>query len=262
MSKATNEWALVTGAYSGIGLELSKLLAHDGYSVVLVARNAERLRNVAAELKQLGAPQTYCVAIDLAAANGADELVRRLKEQNIKVDVLINNAGFDVYGLFVETSYEQEQQMMLLNMIALTRLTKLLLPRMVHRKRGHVLNLGSIGSLMPCPLNAVYAATKSYVLSFSEALAGELRGTGVTITTLCPGATRTEFHQRAAMERIRLLRFGWGRADKVALAGYRAMKRGQLMVVPGFFNKFTMFMSNFIPRRARIFMAHYMASEA
>ena len=261
MSKANNEWALVTGAYSGIGFELARLLARDGYRIVLVARDEARLREAAQMLKDTGAPQTYVMSIDLSLPNAAEQVVKKLKDQNISIGTLINNAGFDVYGKFVETSLADEERMVSLNIMALTRLTKLLLPRMVHRGRGRVLNLGSIGSLLPCPLNSVYAATKAYVLSFGEALAGELRGTGVTVTTLCPGATRTEFHERANMKRIRLLRFSWDRADTVALVGYRAMLRGQRVAVPGFFNKFTLFMGNFIPRSWRVAMAHYMIKE-
>src|SRR5690606_37603925 len=163
--------------------ELCRLLARDGYIIVPISRNGGRLRTAANEVMKPGAPQTYVISTDLAEMGRPERTAKRLKEQNIKVEVLITTAGSDVTGSFAETDMATETSMLMLNIVALTQLTKLLLPRMIHRKRGRILLLGSVGSLIPSPNNAVYSASKAYVLSLGEALAEELRGSGVSVTT-------------------------------------------------------------------------------
>ena len=240
--------ALITGATSGIGYELSKLFAHDGYDLVLVARDRERLEKNAAELRQRYGTNVIVLTGDLALPKTPAELYAELEQRSIAIDVLVNNAGFNVYGPFAGTELQKELRMIQVNLISLTYLTKLMLPAMVKRGKGRILNVGSTGSFVPGPLNAVYCATKAYVLSFSDAIAEELAGTGVTVTTLCPGATRTEFAQRAGMEQTNLFQGPLMDSATVALIGYRALLRGKRSVVAGFMNKLTMFSIKFAPR--------------
>ena len=176
--------------------------------------------------------------------------------------MLVNNAGVDVYGNFHETDMAKELEMIQLNLVSLTQLTKLLLPEMRKRGYGKILNLGSTGSFIPSPLNAVYSATKAYVLSFSEAIAEELQGSGVTVTVLCPGATRTEFQKRANMENIRLLRYGVMDAADVAEIGYRAMMAGRRVVVPGLFNKVQILLARLLPTSTMTKLAKAMLKRA
>ncbi|NIM05510.1 MAG: SDR family NAD(P)-dependent oxidoreductase, partial [Armatimonadetes bacterium] len=197
--------ALVTGASSGIGYELARKFAGNGYDLVIVARNRQRLEDLAVLLHKDYGTNVVVLPKDLAAEPSAQEIVDYLKNEAIKIDILVNNAGFDVHGLFIDTDLERELQMIQVNLVTLTRLTKFLLPDMVEQGFGMVLNVGSIGSFVPSPLNAVYSATKAYVLSFSEAIAEELVGSGVSVTVLCPGTTRTEFQRRAGMQNVRLL---------------------------------------------------------
>ena len=185
--------ALITGASSGIGLELAKLFARDGYELVLVARRVERLEELGRELTQRHGVRCHTISVDLAQPDAAAEIVRRLEGAGPAVDVLVNNAGFGVLGPLATTEPETAGRMIRVNIEALTQLTRALLPGMLARRRGRILNVASTAGFAPGPLMAVYYATKAYVISFSEALAEELRGTGVTVTVLCPGPTRTEF---------------------------------------------------------------------
>ena len=180
------ETALITGASSGIGLDLARLFAKDGHDVVLVARSEGKLREIAAELERDFGMTAHVIVADLAKPDAPQTLVAQLP---VDVDVLVNNAGFGVLGPFVETDLAKELEMIQVNVVALTHLTKLLLPPMVARRRGRVLNVASTAAFQPGPLMAVYYATKAYVLSFSEAIADELRDSGVTVTALCPGPT-------------------------------------------------------------------------
>ncbi len=240
--------ALVTGASSGIGRELSKLLAADGYNLVLVARSGQKLDELAAELGRAGKINATALAKDLSDPAAPDEIFKTLQAQSITIDVLINNAGFGARGPFAQNDWADEMGMLQVNAIALTRLTKLFLPGMVKRGSGKIMNVGSTGSFAPGPSMAVYCATKAYVLSFSEALASELKGTGVTVTALCPGVTLTGFQARANVENIRMLRGGGMSARQVAEIGYRAMKRGTPVVIPGAWNWLMIFSTRFIPR--------------
>lgn len=235
-TKITNLTALITGASSGIGLELAHLLARDGYNLVLVARNRSKLESLAKELQSEHQIQATVMVHDLADASTPGAIVKQLADRSITIDVLINNAGTQVYGEFAEAALEQQLDLIQVNTTALIALTHLLLPGMIRRGRGRILNVGSTGSFAPGPLNAVYCATKASVLSFSQALGAELAGTGVTVTALCPGATDTAFITRHGMQDVRIFRNSMS-AARVAQIGFRAMQLGRPLVVAGFSNQ-------------------------
>jgi short-subunit dehydrogenase len=240
--------ALVTGASSGIGYELAKLLARDGYDLVLVARNERRLDEVAEEIRRSAGVAITVIPKDLSQPGAADDIYRQLTEMAVDVDVLVNDAGFSVYGPLWQTDLRSEWQMMQTNIVALTQLTHLVLPSMITRRSGKILNVGSTASFAPGPFSAVYGASKAYVLSFSEALAEELRGTGVTVTTLCPGPTKTEFAERAHLTGTNLFHGRLSSAADVARAGYRALMRGQTTVVVGLANRLLVLTIRLSPR--------------
>ena len=242
--------ALVTGASSGIGLELATLLASDGYDLVLVARRRERLEQIANGLHSEFGVAATVLPRDLADPDGARDVARELDARGQAVDVLVNDAGFGVSGFFAETPLERELAMIRVNVVALTELTKAVLPRMLARRRGRILNVASTAAFQPGPLMAVYYATKAYVLSFSEALANEVAGSGVTVTALCPGPTVTEFQTAAGVEGTRLFHsLLVSDARTVARAGYRGMRRGKRVVIPGFGNRLLVVAERATPRR-------------
>jgi short-subunit dehydrogenase len=229
--------ALITGASSGIGLELAKLFARDGYDLVLVARRREKLEALGAELGQRHGIRFRVIAADLADPAAPAEIMRQVGAASVTVDVLVNNAGFGELGAFVKTDLDTAGRMIEVNVTALTALTKLFLPGMLARRRGRILNVASTAGFAPGPLMAVYYATKAYVISLSEALAEELRGSGVSVTVLCPGPTLTEFQEVAHMQSTRLFRLPGVvmSGESVAMAGYAGLMRGKRMVVPGLF---------------------------
>ena len=241
--------ALVTGASSGIGLDLAKRFAAEGYDVALVARGKGKLEEVAVAIEAEHKVRAHVVTADLAQPRAADALEAALDARAIEVDVLVNNAGYALYGAFTETDLTDELAMIQVNIVALTHLTKLLVRKMVARKDGRVLNVASTAAFQPGPLMAVYYATKAYVLSFSEALANELAGSGVTVTALCPGPTKTGFQARAQMEESKLVR---GKeimtSETVARAGYAGMMKGKTVVIPGMSNKMLAYTVRFLPR--------------
>ncbi|RMG48677.1 MAG: SDR family oxidoreductase [Acidobacteria bacterium] len=240
--------ALVTGASTGIGYELTRLLAADGHDLILVARSRDRLAAVAREMTAAHGVGAEALARDLSRQEDVRSLVQELG--GAEVDVLVNNAGFGSFGPFANTDLETLLAMIQLNVSAVTHLTRALLPGMLQRRRGRILNVASTAAFQPGPLMAVYYATKAFVLHLSEALAEELRGGPVTVTALCPGPTESEFARRAGMEESRLFR-RWGVMDAatVARAGYRAMMRGKRLVVPGWTNRFLACAVRFVPRR-------------
>jgi len=236
MNSTTQPTALITGASSGIGLELARLFARDGYHLVLTARNQSRMETLAQELRQARPIDITIIPADLAQPGTPAAIASRLQALGIQVDVLVNNAGTQVYAPFAEADGRQLSEMLQVNVSALMELTHLLLPGMLQRRRGKILNLGSTGSFAPGPMNAVYCASKAFVLSFSEAIAAELDGSGVSVTALCPGATHTDFARRHGIEDIRLFQNAMP-ADQVAAIGYRALQRGQRVVVSGATNQ-------------------------
>ncbi len=228
--------ALITGASFGIGLELARIFAREGYNLILVARSADKLRQLASELEKSHSTRSFILATDLTEPGAPAYLLDQTTRADIQVGVLVNNAGFGQYGMFAENDLEECLRQIQLNVTALTHLTRLYLPAMMERKNGRILNVASTAAFQPGPLMAVYFATKAYVLHLSEALANELEGTGVTVTCLCPGATATEFHKRANATGQRLLRFGSMDAHSVAEDGYRALMAGKPVVISGFKN--------------------------
>jgi short-subunit dehydrogenase len=225
--------ALITGASGGIGADLADLFAADGYDLVLVARNVSKLEEVAARARSRGV-NAQVLAADLAKPDAP----REIAAQVARVDALVNNAGFGVVGPFAETDGAQELEMLQVNIVALTHLTKLFLPQMIARKRGYVMNVASTAAFQPGPLMAVYYATKAYVLSFSEALAEEVSGSGVSVTALCPGPTATGFADAAAMTKTNLFtKIQPADSRGVARAGFEGMKRGRRIVIPGLRNR-------------------------
>lgn len=237
--------ALVTGASGGIGLELAKLLAQAGYDLALTARSRERLERNAVDLRGAYGVNVQVVALDLARSGAAHELRAQVPE----CDVLVNNAGFANNGKFAQMSEEAMLEEIQLDITSLTQLTRLHLPGMIARKNGKILNVASTAGFLPGPNMAVYYASKAYVISFSEALAEEVRGTGVTVTVLCPGATATGFQERAKVETTPLFRFPMAKAADVAKAGIDGMMRGKPMVVPGIMNKLVTIAPKISPRR-------------
>ncbi|OOE13039.1 SDR family NAD(P)-dependent oxidoreductase [Fictibacillus arsenicus] len=252
-----NKTVLITGASSGIGLEFASLFAKDGYHLVLNARNESRLQEIANELKSKYGVKVTVAAKDLSNPNSADELTSELASAGMEVDVLINNAGFAAYGSFNETSWKEEKDMIQVNIMALTALTKQLLPGMIKRNSGKILNVASIAAFQPGPLMAVYYATKAYVLSFSEAVNYELRNTNVSVTALCPGATATNFEKRANLESSRLFQSGAMDARDVALEGYKALKEKKSLEIPGLKNKALANLVRFLPRKSVLKIVHY-----
>jgi short-subunit dehydrogenase len=234
--------ALITGASGGIGLELARIFAREGYGLVLVARSRERLDQITAELK---ATPVQAIARDLTLAGAPEEIHREVPT----VDVLVNNAGYGVYGPFDKTPLADELGLMQLNMTALVVLTKLYLPAMVAAKSGKIMNVASTAAFVPGPFMALYYASKAFVLSFSEAIASELEGTGVTVSVLCPGPTATGFQERASMENSRLFKHTKVMdARSVADAGYRGLITGKTVVIPGAMNKVLTQSIRFSPR--------------
>jgi len=242
--------ALITGASGGIGYELAKLFAMDHHNLVLVARSEPKLAQYAGELQRQFGIQAKPLALDLAAATAPQSLFDELQRQDIAVDILVNNAGYGTYGEFAQVPLEDSLGQVRLNIATLTALTKLFLASMLQRHSGRILNVASTAGFQPGPLMAVYYATKSYVILFSEALANELKNSGVTVTCLCPGATDTQFQHRAGNASSRLFKqLRPMDAKTVARAGYSGLMKGRTLVIPGILNWLTMESSRFAPRK-------------
>ena len=241
--------ALITGGSGGIGLELARCLARDHHELVIVARREAGLAAAAAELRSAGASGVTTVPADLARPEEVERLLATLHASAFDIGILVNNAGFGTAGAFARTPLDDELAMIQTNVAALTHLTKKLLPAMLRRHSGRILNVASTAAFQPGPFMAVYYATKAYVLSFSQALAEELRDSGVTVTALCPGPTATSFAARAGMEETRLFaRNITMSAAAVAKDGYAGMLRGDRLVVPGAGNKLVAQASRLAPR--------------
>jgi short-subunit dehydrogenase len=230
------EFALITGATAGIGYELAKLFAADQFNLVLVARDEARLKSVASELQNAHKIEVIVLSRDLSNSAAPHEIFEALRDR--QVAVLVNNAGFGSQGAFAEQDLELSLNMMHVNMDALVQLTRLFLPGMLSRGQGRILNVGSTAGFQPGPFTNIYYATKAFVFSFSVALAEELASTGITVTTLCPGFTETEFHERAGFQRSSRW-LAMMSAEDVARIGYRGLKNGKRVVIPGMMNKLT-----------------------
>jgi short-subunit dehydrogenase len=229
--------ALVTGASSGIGAELARVHARHGGDLIVVARRRARLDALKAELESAQGIAVHVLAKDLTQPDAAQQIYDELQTQGVPVDYLVNNAGLGHYGLFHEQPWAENETLIKLNILALTALTRMFLPQMVGRHHGRMLNIASMAGFVPGPLQAVYYASKAFVISLSEALANELAGSGVTVTVFCPGPTETEFTRRPEMKGVRLLQWEVP-ARTVAEGAYDAMLRGKTVVVPGIPSKF------------------------
>jgi uncharacterized protein len=248
MEESNKKYVLVTGATNGIGYELAKLFATDGYNLILVARTESDLSKTATEFSQYGI-DVITIPKDLFRPNAAFELYHEVKSRNVEVGILVNDAGQGQYGLFVDTDIQRQLSIIQLNISSLTALTYLFLKDMMARNEGKVLQLASIGSDIPGPLEAVYHATKAYVLSFTEALVNELKDTNITMTALQPGVTDTDFFNKAGAQNSKLVADKSKMADptKVARDGYEALMKGDDKIVSGLKNKVMVGMAHVTP---------------
>src|SRR5689334_22072532 len=250
MAETNNRYALITGATEGIGYELARLFAGDGQNLIIVAGTEEMLQQRAQEFSQQYGVQVIPIAKDLFQPQAAFELYDEVKSKNVVVDVLVNDAGQGQYGLFVESDIHRLLDIIHLNISSLTVLTHLFLKDMVARNEGKILQLASIASQLPGPWQAVYHATKAYVLSFTEALISELKDSAVTLTALQPGATDTDFFNKAEMQESKIMDSKLSDPAKVAQDGYEALMKGDDKIVSGFKNKAMVGMSNVMPESA------------
>jgi short-subunit dehydrogenase len=248
LRRRRGEVVLITGASSGIGRELARQFAGDGADLVLVARGEDRLRELAGELAAEHGVIVEVLPADLTDPGSADRIVQTLAEQQTDVDVLVNNAGFGARGEVAGLGVQRQLEMVEVNVAALTRLTALLLPGMLERRRGGILNVASTAAFQPGPHHAVYYATKAYVLSFTEALAEEVRGSGVRVSCLAPGPTDTGFAAQAGAAGSRLFQRGVMDAGRVARAGHDGLRRGKTLVIPGLRNRVLAFSVRLSPR--------------
>ena len=237
------ETALITGASSGIGEELAELFAKDKFSLILVARSQDKLQALADRLSKTYGIQTLVIPSDLSKPMAAQTLFDAVTAAKWSVDCLINNAGFGGMGYFEEIPQTEMENMLQVNVLALTQLTRLFIPGMLSRKRGQILNVASTAAFQPGPNAAVYYASKAYVRYFSEGLQTELAGTGVTVTCLAPGPTRTKFGEVARMGETLVFKHNSMAVEPVALAAYNGMRSGKTLIVPGLFNKLLQFSS-------------------
>ena len=238
--------ALITGASAGLGAELAKLCAASGYDVVLVARTESRLAELASTLTRTHGVQARTLAADLADPTAPQAIHSQLAGKPL--DILINNAGFGVRGPFAQNDWGREASLLQVNVGALIHLTKLFLPAMIERRSGRILNVASTAAFVPGPFMAMYYASKAFVLSFSESIANEVHGTGVTVTALCPGPTRTEFAERAGIATSKLFQGTSMGAGEVAREGFDAMMAGKSSIVAGARNRWMMRGARLLPR--------------
>ena len=247
------ETVLITGASSGIGREFSRLFAEKGYRLVITARREKNLT----ELKEMYPENNVeVIPCDLGSEAGAEYLYNEIKKRNIKVDILINNAGFGLFGVFYETDIEKEKKMIDLNIKALVELSKYFLQEMLERDSGKILNVASIAAFQPGPYMSVYYASKAFVLSFSEALRNEVRNTGVNISVLCPGPVETEFEKSSELTKSKLFsKLKPVTAEKVAYAGYRGLMKNRAVIIPGFINRAAITAGTFVPTGLKINIA-------
>ena len=240
---------LITGSSGGIGLALAEIFAREGYDLVLVARSKDKLVAAKDRLESQWGITAEIMVKDLAVKDAAQEIFAALADGGRHIDILVNNAGVGGYGRFADSEWDKQNEMIQLNVTALMQMTKLFLKPMLERKEGKILNVASIAAFNPGPTMAVYHATKAAVLFFSEALASELKGSGVIVTTLCPGPTETGFVAAASMESSKLFQnMKVATAEKVAASGYKALMKGKPVVVHGFFNKLLTFSVRISPR--------------
>jgi uncharacterized protein len=247
--------ALITGASGGIGLELARQFAAGGYNLVLVARSADALDKAAAALSQEFHIKVAPIASDLSRPNAVGELVQAIAQRDIKIDVVVNNAGYGIARAFADSDGNDQVGMVDVNIRALVDLTHRYWPDIMKSRRGGVLNVGSTAAFQPGPFMAVYCASKAFVLSFTEALWEEARGSGVRVSCLCPGATETAFHRRAGTGALPFMRAGVMSAVDVAVRGYRAFQANKRVEVTGMQNVVLTYLTAFSPRPLVLWVA-------
>ncbi|WP_372776592.1 SDR family NAD(P)-dependent oxidoreductase [Mangrovibacterium sp.] len=240
------KWALVTGAANGIGFELARLLSSDDFNLVLVDLNVENLQEKREILEKEFKNEIHTKALNLGRQDAALEVYDFVESKGVALDVLVNNAGFGVFGAFSESDWEREQEMIFLHVNTPTQLVKLFLPGMIERKSGRILNVSSMAAFHPGPLMSIYYSTKSYLLSFSTSVATELKGTGVGMTVLCPGITKTGFQKSVGAGKPKI-NWNMACAQSVAAYGYKAMMKGEILAVPGLFNNALLVLRRFLP---------------
>jgi len=251
MNTSSGKLALITGASAGIGKELAKLHASKGGNLVLVARRKDKLESLKAELEKYYKTEVYIIVTDLAQKESPEQIYKELKENNLSVDFLINNAGFSRQGYFQEIDWAVQESIVMVNVMSLVKLTHLLLPDMIKRKKGRILNVASSAAFAPGgPLQTIYYASKAFIVSFSQGLAGELEGTGLSVTALCPGATETEFEKVSGLDKTRIFSIEKVfSAESVAIDGYEAMLNGDILKLTALSrtNKFVLKNMNLFP---------------
>lgn len=247
----SKSYTLITGASTGIGYALAKEFAAHGHHLILVARSQEKLAALKQDLEAQYPIQAKVILKDLSGTQAAQELFHEIQMKNLPVENLVNNAGIGAYGFFSKTQLAKEWELLQINIISLTTLTKLFLNSMLEAGKGGILNVASTAAFQPGPGMAVYYASKAYVLSFSEAIRSELRGSGVTVSALCPGPTHSDFHRRADLDLNRNYIFKpWltMTAEAVAQKGYEGFMKGKARILPGFWNQLTPLGMRFLPR--------------
>jgi uncharacterized protein len=243
-------YSLITGASGGIGSDLARLLAKDKHNLILVARSENKLNEIKVSLEKEFGIEAKVIACDLSVPDATEKIFNDLVKENIQIDILINNAGFGDFSPFAESDIAKQEMMINLNILALAKLTRLLLPEMIKSGNGRVLNVASVAAFMPGPLMSVYYASKSFVLSFSYAIANELKGSGVTVTVLCPGPTETGFEDAASLGESKLFKIMKPVPSvKVAKYAYNYMMKGRLLAIPGILNKIMWTAVRFSPRK-------------
>lgn len=240
--------ALITGASNGLGVEFAKIHAAKGDNLVLVARGKDKMNLLKAEIEKRHDVSVYVIGRDLSETGAPKTIYNELKTQKIKIDYLINNAGFGDFGPYEKSNWEKQLEMINLNITAVAYFTRLFLPDMIKNGYGRILNVASTASFQPGPTMSVYFATKAFVLSFSEAIANEVKGTGVTVTALCPGATATGFKTAASLDNSNLFKGSIATSKSVAEYGYNSMMKGKTVVIHGLINKLMAFSVRFAPR--------------
>jgi hypothetical protein len=243
-------YTLITGASGGIGRDLAMLAAADGKNLILAARSVDKLEQLAETIQKTNTVDVVTIDVDLSDDAGVNSLISTISKQNLQIDTLINNAGFGDFGDFAKADLSKNMEMIRLNISALTQLSYFVLQGMIKNGKGKIMNVASTAAFMPGPGMAVYYASKAYVLSFSEALARELKGSGITVTALCPGPTDTSFAATAGLGKSLMHRIlPPATSMQVAKAGYKAMTKGKVIEIPGFTNKLSVLTPRFTPRR-------------
>jgi len=257
MTNGTADYALITGASSGLGAEFARQLARRGYNLILAARREERLQALKQEIGERSAKtQVEIIVADLATEDGPLRLYDRIKAKGLPVDVLVNNAGFGIYGRYADTDWARERELLQVDIVAVAHLTKLFAADMIARGGGHILQVSSIGGYQATPTYAIYSAAKAFVLLFGEALNFELKRKNVKVTVLSPGVTATEFLEVAGQRRTLYQKLLMMQAPRTVREGLDALFRGKPSVVAGVLNAFLTWTTGLMPRRFRAFMAY------